>query len=326
MKKRIAAEWEPVLGVFVAWPTNIPHKMLQALAEDTNIYFLIPNDAEEADCRKWMTTWGITEDRYKMVRIGGQGASYCWPRDWGPHPCFDENGDFTLLSPRFWYGDPFCGMEEDAKLNIPTAERDLSERTNDGQEDASPAFIGEALGIPVEDLGFAFTGGNMFSDGVNNLISSRLMVMENEFAGVSEDEFYRRVACQTGMTQYTIVPNFETFSLQHVDCMMKMLDEERILVARPPVGHPHRDLYDHIAYDILGKTLNCYGQPYEILRLDTDYHQNGPTEFGDLHPYVNAVILNKTVYVPLGDIPQDEIALKQWQEAMPGYRIRGKSI
>ena len=322
MKKRIAAEWEPTIGVLVAWPTNLPHLMLKALSEDTVIYFLVPNDKEQEDCTEWMGKWGIPMDRIRFIRIGAQGASYCWPRDWGPHPCFDESGKYYLLSPRFWYGDPFCVLE-DEKLCIATSETDLAERTNDGIEDATPTYIGEELGLDVVELGFAFTGGNLFSDGVNNLISSKLMLMENEVAGVDNEEFFKLVNSQTGMGQYTVVPNFEDFSLQHVDCMMKMLDEERILVARPPEGHRHRELYDYIAYEILGKTLNCYGRFYEILRLDTNYHQNGPTEFGDLHPYVNAVILNRSVYVPLGDIPQDEIALRQWQEAMPGYNIRG---
>lgn len=322
MKKRIAAEWEPTIGVMLAWPTNIPHLMIKDIASETDIYFLVPNEHEETDCREWMKTWNVPIERIHFLKISGQGASYCWPRDWGPHPCFDETGNFKLLNPRFWYGDPFCGPNDET-LSIATSDKDLSEKKKEVFDDEAPKYIAKGLGLDVEDLEFAFTGGNIFSDGVNNVISSKILLMENAFAGVSNKEFFQRVNAQTGMSQYTIIPNFEDFSLQHVDCLMKMLDEERILVARPPKGHPHYELYDHIAYDILGKTLNCYGRPYEILRLDTDYHQNGPKDFGDLHPYVNAVILNKSIYVPLGDIPQDEIALQQWQEAMPGYNIKG---
>lgn len=323
MKKRIAAEWEPALGVMLAWPSNLPHAMFQELAKDTHIWWLVPNDVEEADVLMHMDLWGIPSESYEFIRVNGQGASYCWPRDWGPHPLFDERGRFHLLNPSFMFGDPFSGPEDDAPLNIPTADQPLDDADINVLDDEAPRAIGEALGIDVIDMDVAFTGGNVFSDGVNNLISSRILVTENKYKGFSEDEFFARVAELTGMTGYTVTPNFEPFSLQHVDCMMKMLDEERILVARPPKGHALYGLYDHIAYDILGKTLNCYGRPYEILRLDTDYHHNGPTEFGDLATYINAVIINNVIYVPLADIPQDEIALRQWREAMPGYEVKG---
>ena len=43
----------------------------------------------------------------------------------------------------------------------------------------------------------------------------------------------------------------------------------------------------------------------------------------DLTAYVNSVILNNSVYVPMYGIPQDKIALQQWQEVLPGYEIKG---
>jgi len=43
----------------------------------------------------------------------------------------------------------------------------------------------------------------------------------------------------------------------------------------------------------------------------------------ELAAYVNSLILNQNIYVPLYGIPQDSVALKQWADAMPGYTIKG---
>jgi hypothetical protein len=42
-----------------------------------------------------------------------------------------------------------------------------------------------------------------------------------------------------------------------------------------------------------------------------------------LAAYTNSIIINKTIYVPLFQIKEDEEALKTWQNAMPGYTIKG---
>src|ERR1043165_8531251 len=39
--------------------------------------------------------------------------------------------------------------------------------------------------------------------------------------------------------------------------------------------------------------------------------------------YTNAVIVNRSIFVPLFDIPADALALQTWREAMPGYVVRG---
>ncbi|MBK8644452.1 MAG: agmatine deiminase family protein [Saprospiraceae bacterium] len=39
--------------------------------------------------------------------------------------------------------------------------------------------------------------------------------------------------------------------------------------------------------------------------------------------YLNSLIVNKTIYVPLFQIKADSIALQTWQKAMPGYTVKG---
>ena len=99
--------------------------------------------------------------------------------------------------------------------------------------------------------------------------------------------------------------------------MLKLLDEERILVKRAPPDHPDFEPIER-AVGYLSKLCNVYGRPYEILRIDTPrYHLH------KLANYTNAVIVNRTIFVPLFGIAADAEALNTWREAMPGYDVQG---
>jgi len=99
---------------------------------------------------------------------------------------------------------------------------------------------------------------------------------------------------------------------------MKLLDEERILVAEPPRDHYLYNVYENIVQNELSKLRSPYGRPYQILRIKTARFTKEA-----LTAYTNSIILNKTVYVPLYNIKMDSIALQRWQEVLPGYTIKG---
>jgi hypothetical protein len=87
---------------------------------------------------------------------------------------------------------------------------------------------------------------------------------------------------------------------------------------RPPVDHPAYAQYEGIITHELSHLTNAYGRPYQVFRLDTDRYEDD-----ELAAYSNSLILNQTIYVPLFGIPQDSIALRQWADAMPGYKVKG---
>jgi agmatine deiminase len=121
-----------------------------------------------------------------------------------------------------------------------------------------------------------------------------------------------------GYQRYNILSNFEPYGIQHIDCFLKLIDEETILVAEPPVDHKLYSVYNDIVTKELSTLKTPYNKQYNILRIATDRYQEE-----HLAAYTNSLILNKTVYVPLFDIPQDSIALKTWSDVMPGYTIKG---
>jgi len=121
-----------------------------------------------------------------------------------------------------------------------------------------------------------------------------------------------------GITNYHILSNFEQpAGIQHLDCMMKVIDEETLLVAEPPEDHAAYQVYEDIVNNELAQLKTIYGRPYIIKRIKIDTSNTG------LAAYTNSLILNETVYVPLFDIALDAEAINTWQEIMPGYEVKG---
>ncbi|MEY3423074.1 MAG: hypothetical protein RIR48_3404, partial [Bacteroidota bacterium] len=185
-------------------------------------------------------------------------------------------------------------------------------------DDNATVPVGKRLKIPVLELPFITTGGNVLTDGLGSAFSSCILLNENKFFNVPEAQFYKLNEKLLGFKKYHILSNFEKFGIQHLDCFMKLLDEERILVAEPPKDHELYPIYENIVENELKKLTSFYGRPYKILRLKIDRYE------GDhLAAYTNSIIVNKTIYVPLFQIKTDSAALQTWQEAMPGYTVKG---
>jgi len=185
-------------------------------------------------------------------------------------------------------------------------------------DDDATVQLGKRLGIPVLDLPFISTGGNVLTDGAGTAFSSCVLLNENQYFGVNEESFRKMSREKLGFRNYHILPNFERQGIQHVDCFMKLLDEERILVAEPPEDHNLYPLYDSIVRFHLKKLKTTFGRPYEILRIKTNRYNEEK-----LAAYTNSLILNKTIYVPLFRIKEDSLALKTFRQFMPGYKVKG---
>lgn len=322
MKKRIAAEWEPAKGVMIAYPISLPRSLVCELAKDTQIYLLCPDDTDEINKAKdLMTKFGIDAKTVKYLRVP-KGDDATWPRDWGPHPLFTEKGEYKFLGPSYVLSTPFCGPEHDAPLTCAPwldEPKPIDEFEGDTSDDLTAAAIAEQLDIDFIKLPFAFTGGNVLSDGIDSILSTEVLLLENRFKGFSEREFFGDVALISGMNNYSIFSDYEDYSLQHVDTLLKMLDAHRLLVLRPPEDHPLFQRYEDIVNNEISHALNSYGRPWEVLRMDTGVLSDGE----GMASYVNSLILNKCIYVPMYGIPEDERALQQWEAAMPGYNIKG---
>jgi agmatine/peptidylarginine deiminase len=307
---RVAAEWEPVMGALIAWPLKLPAELVVALAEEVDLY-VTARDSCNAQCASaQFRAWGIDPQRVHFV-ITSQGSGYYVTRDWGPFAVFGRAGDYNLVDGRFI--DYAFGTLTGRRLYWIPRIVGLDYRA----DDQAPLAVARALGYPARELPIALVGGNIAFDGQGTAFATEILREENRQRGISADTLLAVARQELGVQQFHFLPKFERLGIQHLDCLLKLLDEERILVKRPPPDHPAHQQIERIVCE-LSRLTSVYGRPYQILRIDTPRYR-----YNRLANYTNALIVNRSVFVPLFAIPADAMALRTWGEAMPGYRVRG---
>ena len=169
--------------------------------------------------------------------------------------------------------------------------------------------------IPMYGMNLEHTGGNMMEDGRGHGVSDDLVVSENNN---NEANVRQKMREYLGIDPYHITIDPQGDYIAHVDCWGKYLAPDKILIAQLPQSNPRYQYYEQVA-EYFETTNCCWGYPYRVYRVQ---EPGGNT----LAPYTNSLILNKTVYVPLGsNNSYNQQALAVYQEAMPGYDIVGVS-
>jgi len=315
-KNRVAAEWEPARGVLFACPPVIPKELIIELAKDTHIYPIVDGEVGQREAEKWFKKWGIDSTNVSFIKLKVDSDIY-YPRDWGPSGVFLNDGDFKVADAKFINSDPFTDMACNDSLELHKSDKDGQIYYSTNADNAIMPLANQ-LGLKVINIPFTSTGGNVLTDGIGSAFSTCIILTENRFNGLSDAEFFTLNDSLLGYTNYHVISNFEEYGIQHIDCLLKLVDEETILVAAPPEDHELYNVYENIVKNELLKLRTAYGRAYKIKRIKTarffeDY----------LTAYTNSLILNKIVYVPLYGIKEDSLALKTWESVMPGYTIKG---
>jgi agmatine/peptidylarginine deiminase len=207
-----------------------------------------------------------------------------WVRDYGPWYIFEDRTPAIV----------------DNRYNRP--------RPND--DNISQVFA-NFWNIPMYGMNLEHTGGNMMEDGRGHGVSDELVFNEN---GNNEENVRQKMREYLGIDPYHVTIDPQGDYIAHVDCWGKYLAPDKILIARLPQSNSHYNDYEQVA-QYFENTNCCWGYPYQVFRVD---EPGGYT----LAPYTNSLILNKSVYVPMGDnATYNQQAIEVYQEAMPGYNI-----
>ena len=180
-------------------------------------------------------------------------------------------------------------------------------------DDEIPGVFASFWNIPMYGMRLEHTGGNMMEDGRGHGVSDDLVLQENNN---NETNVRNKMRDYLGIDPYHITIDPQGDYIAHVDCWGKYLAPDKILIARMPQNNPRYQYYEQVA-QYFETTNCCWGYPYHVYRVD----EPGGSS---LAPYTNSLILNKTVYVPIGNnTTYNNQALAVYQEAMPGYTIVG---
>lgn len=312
---RTSAEWEEIEAITISW-TGYPCilKQIVAGAQGECLVVVFASDPAEVEAYLTGSSCGGALAMENVLVVDGAYDSI-WIRDYGAHTVYGEWNDERVLV--------------DWLYNRP--------RPND---DAIPDLLAETLDIPLYSTTAAptdlmNTGGNWMVDGFGTAFASELILDENDggsswwtdFPDHSEADIDNIVAAFHGIDTYIKMPTLPFDGIHHIDMHMKLLDEERILLAEYPEGVADGPQIEANIEYVLSNFTTRWGTPFEVIRIpsppELGWGGGYPDENGWYLTYTNSVFVNNTILLPTYYEAYDTTAIRIYEEALPGYNVVG---
>jgi len=171
----------------------------------------------------------------------------------------------------------------------------------------------------IQNLPLYWTGGNFMTDGYGMGFSTELMVNENS---ISNEAFIEIMNEELYFSDYHVFDNPNEESIQHIDCLAKLVGPETIIIKQVPESSPEYECMEDFA-DSFYELNTFYDRPFNIHRIFCPEIYGGSWETNPVAAYTNSLILNNKVFVPQYGIPEDSEAIQTYRDAMPGYEVLG---
>jgi VCBS repeat-containing protein len=284
--KRQPAEFEPMEGVMINYGAN---------DEFAISYDIIREMSEVAEIVTIVDDEAQKEEVEELFQANGIDLNQCsfliapsnswWTRDYGPWFIFnDTTGEMEVVN--FTYNRP---------------------RPDD---DAIPEEYAENQSLTLHFMDLVHAGGNYMTDGQGIAVSTDMVLEENP--DKTQEEIEQIVFDSLGIHTYHIRPDVLGLYIKHIDCWAKYLSPDTIMIIEV---HPDHSQYDEIENEVnyFKSQTSCWGTPYNVVRVYVDMGE----------PYINSLILNGKVLVPITGSEWDDEAIASYEEAMPGYEVLG---
>ena len=316
--KRVVAEWEPALGTMIRWPLGIPPDLVVELASEDILYVLVETNNQQNQATNSFNNWGVNLSN--VLFINTETYSH-WTRDHGPQFVIGE--DYWKVVNQQFNGYPEeNGCEENSTIEYSNHVEGrflLPERRGWEEDDNTNIDFANQMNWAIQDLQLYWTGGNFMTDGYGMGFSTQLMVNENN---ISNSEFIQIVRDELHFSNYHIFDNPNISSIQHIDCLAKLVNPETVIIKQVPESSPEYECIENFAQSFYELTT-FYDRPFNIHRIFCPEISSAWWETNPVAAYTNSLILNNKVLVPQYGIPEDTQALNTYRDAMPGYIVIG---
>lgn len=249
---------------------------------------------------------------------GNYGFNFrCDEYGWDCGDCGDEIVDPNGYCDDMYYNSIYFRYKDTCKKTgrpLP----DLPGRDFSDDDDTNIDFA-MYMGWDLIDLPLFFTGGNFMTDGYGMAFCTKLMLNENN---MWLDEFRLIADHYLGIWDFHIIDNPNLGGIQHIDCNAKLLNAETVIIKQVNPDNPEYQCMEELAEYFSGIST-FYGWPFKIHRIYCPDLSGPSWEENSTAAYVNSLILNDRVYIPLYGIDEDEYAMQAYRDAMPGYEVLG---
>ncbi len=289
-------EFDSVAGVIFAWESylDLLTDLIKEVAEDDTAWVVVDNTSEMNSVAYALSNNGVNMDQVVLQQIATNSV---WMRDYGPWWIYQSDGSRAVL---------------DLIYNRP---RPL--------DDAYPAELAGLWNIAYYGLDLVEAGGNMLLDGTGQVLVSDIIFDASQGFDpnltVAELETY--FLDYFGVEKVIITDHLQFDGTGHIDMFVKVINDTTVIVGEyesitAGAGNNY-NICNAVAAQIAGET-NANGRPYTVERMLMPPYSDGVT-----YTYINSLIVNKKVFVPIYGFSTDADVLAQYEQLMPGYEIIG---
>lgn len=310
---RTAAEWEEIQALTIAWQgyTGILKQIVAASLTECEV-IVLSEDPAATETFLLNNDWGGPVDLTNLTIIQ-TALNSIWMRDYGANTVYGNEVDDLFLV--------------DWIYNRPRPD-----------DDVSPEAVANYLGLEIYSTTAApnelmNTGGNYMSDGFGKAFCSELVIEENQggntgwgpqYPNQTEAQIDGIMSSFMGIDEYIKMTMLPFDGIHHIDMHMKLLNEETILVSEYPEGVADGPQIEANLQYVLNNFTTKWGTPFKVVRVPVPPQEsNGlyPDQNGWYCTYTNSVFVNNTVLLPTYYEAYDTIAIRIYEENLPGYNI-----
>ena len=314
------AEWGPHAGTWISWPRpegiSFPgyyHRSIHdvarvvgAIVRHEPVHLNVPNENCARIALETLSGAGVPLQRVHLHQIP---TNECWTRDHGP-----------------------AFVQRTRRGRLETAIVDWGFNAWGGKyppwdaDDAVPAKVAEALGLPVFEADVVMEGGAVDFNGAGTILTTTACLLhKNRNGGLPQAAIERRLREYYGHRHVVWlgdgIAGDDTDG--HVDDLARFIDARTIVTATEddPTDANYRVLRDNRRR--LAKARDADGRPFAVLELPMP---RPVVHDGQRLPatYVNFYFVNGGLLVPtFGDRARDRLALQRLQLALPRRVVTG---
>jgi agmatine/peptidylarginine deiminase len=290
------AEFDSVAGIIFAWEAyyTLLTDLIKEVAEEDTAWVVVDNTNEATSASATLSSNGVNMDHVVFQQIPTNSV---WIRDYGPWWIYQPDGSRAVL---------------DLVYNRPRP-----------QDDAYPENLAALWNIDYYGLGLVEAGGNMLLDGTGNVFISNIIFDASQGfdPNLTQDQLDEYFLDYFGVENVIITDHLQYDGTGHIDMFVKVINDTTVIVGEytsssAGAGNNY-NICNNVAAQIAGLT-NGNGQPYTVERMLMPPYSGGVT-----YTYINSLIVNKKVFVPVYGFSTDADVLTQYEQIMPGYEIIG---
>lgn len=259
--------------------------LMYKLQQEHQVYIPVDNQTQEDNWITYLNNHSIPLTNFHFLYIN---TNTIWTRDYGPWFIWDANNEMGIVNYTCNYGY---------------------------WDDKFPSGFAAMYGINYYESGLYHVGGNYYPNAYGRAFSSTHVYESN--SALTKAQVDARMDDYFGIERYqTVAPK----DIWHHDTWGKPADPETLII----VDFPEYDTIRHAQADGMvahySSLQSPWGRPYKIHRLPMMTPYPGSTWY---RPYMNSLVSNQRVFVPIHECEDDVIALGVFQDAFVGYEVIG---